>query len=75
MICPGTYRAVERTTVELCQRNGENAPRVVEYTTYEPGDEFVIPRGINGFFRRVMYDREEQKPMGRYERTAAVEAD
>jgi hypothetical protein len=74
MIHPGTYRTTETTTIELCQRNGEREPRIVEYTTYEPGEEFTIPRSVNQHFYRLMFDREERKPMGRYERVQPAEA-
>lgn len=74
MIRPGTYRAVTRTTIEHCQGGGSTDPRVVEYVTYEPGEEFEIPASVNQFFYRVMWNREDHVPMGRFERAAIPSA-
>lgn len=69
MLHPGRYRAVTALAVEHCRRTGEyTAPAVNEYTSYEPGDEFEIPRSVNGFFYRVMEDPFRETPPGRWER-------
>lgn len=70
MIRPGKYRAVTRTTIEHCHGGGYIDARVVEYATYEPGEEFEVPASVNHFFYRVMWDREDNVPMGRFERAA-----
>ena len=50
---PGTYLAITQVTIELCLGTLTEAT-VVESTTYEPGDEFTIPRHVNSYFSRPM---------------------
>jgi hypothetical protein len=69
MLRPGRYRAVTALAVEQCRSNGERtAPAVLEYTSYQPGDEFEIPATVNQFYYRVMQDPFREEPAGRWER-------
>jgi hypothetical protein len=69
MLRPGRYRAVDALAVERCRRNGEGKdPAVIDYVSYQPGDEFEIPQGVNGFYHRVMQDPFREERAGRWER-------
>jgi hypothetical protein len=76
MLRPGRYKAVTPLAVERCLSNGERtAPAVLEYTSYEAGEEFEIPQGVNGFFHRVMEDPFREDPAGRWERITQTPGD
>jgi hypothetical protein len=68
MLQPGRYRAVDALAVERCRRNGDQPPAVIDYVSYQPGEEFTIPRGVNGFYHRVMQDPFREERAGRWER-------
>jgi hypothetical protein len=69
MLQPGRYRAVTALAVERClSHGGLKDPAVLEYTSYEPGDEFTIPETVNNFYHRVMQDPFLEEPAGRWER-------
>jgi hypothetical protein len=69
MLRPGRYKAVTALAVEKCLGTGGfNNPAVLEYTSYQAGEEFEIPRGVNGFFHRVMEDPFREEKPGRWEK-------
>lgn len=64
----GNYRAITEVTIELCRSNGTGNPSVVEYATYQPGEEFEIPTMVNRYYHRVQIDIYHETSPGQCER-------